>query len=64
MANGDDPEVLASYDIDLPVDAVYAPALTYYVLHRAWAKDADFAANQQNSNQYYDLFKQAVGAES
>jgi hypothetical protein len=64
VASGDDPEVLASYDIDLPVDAVYAPALTYYVLHRAWAKDADFAANQQNSNQYYELFKQAVGAES
>lgn len=64
IADGDDPDMLDSYDIELPIDAVYAPALTYYVLHRAWAKDADFAANQQNSNQYYELFKQAVGAEA
>ena len=64
IATGADDALLASYDITLPIDAVYAPALTYYVLHRGWAKEADFAANQQNSNDYYGLFKQAVGSES
>jgi hypothetical protein len=61
VASGDDPLLLSSYDFTLDVKREFAPALTYYVLHRAWAKDADFAANQQNSNKYYDWFKQAVG---
>lgn len=63
IADGADDTLLASYQIDLPVRDIFAPALTYYVLHRAWAKDADFASNQQNSNKYYELFLSAAGGE-
>lgn len=55
-----DEDLIASYELDLPVRDIFIPALTYYVLHRAWAKDADFAANQQTSNNYYNLFKEAI----
>lgn len=61
IAGGADPLLLASYDVDIPTEGQFAPALTYYVLHRAWAKDADFAANQAMSNRYYDLFLAAIG---
>ena len=61
IAAGANPLLLNSYAFTLDVPREFAPALTYYVLHRAWAKDADFAANQQNSNKYYDWFKQAIG---
>lgn len=61
LASGANPNALASYDVDIPIESQFAPALTYYVLHRAWAKDADYAANQQNSNRYYELFLTAIG---
>jgi hypothetical protein len=52
--------VLADYNMTLPVDEEYAPALTHYVLHRAWAKDADFAGNMDRSNNEYKLFLESI----
>lgn len=61
-----DPDTLSSYDsLDIEMEGVYAPALVYYILSRAWAKDTDFAGNLELSTRYYNLFKSvlATGAD-
>ena len=61
-ANPDDP---ASYDtMEANIEAEYAPALVYYMLSRAWAKDADFAGNMEISTRYYGLFKSMLASGS
>lgn len=54
-------ETLDDYAFALEIDEAFSGALTYYVLARAWAKDADFAANQQNTNRYHALYLEALG---
>ncbi|MCA9327885.1 hypothetical protein KDA14_05135 [Candidatus Saccharibacteria bacterium] len=51
----------ATFDVDLPVDECFAPALIYYILHRAWRKDADYAGKPEVAQVYYDLFLSALG---
>jgi len=52
---------LTSYDVAMPLDDVYAPALGYYILHRAWRKDADFANKPDIAQNYYNLFAATLG---
>lgn len=51
---------LANFNIALPIDDAYSAALTHYVLHRAWAKDADFAGNMERANNEFKLFTDLV----
>jgi hypothetical protein len=48
---------------NLSVSDLYTNALTNYVLHRAYAKDAEFAANGQIAATYYASFQNALTAE-
>lgn len=55
-----DGSALAHFNINLPIDDAYSAALTHYVLHRAWAKDTDFAGNEGRSNNEFKLFMELV----
>lgn len=46
-------------NIDLPDE--WANALRYYVLYRAWSKDAEYAGNSQLAATNYQLFKGELG---
>ncbi len=45
---------------ELPLQDIYVPALTNYVLWRAYNKDIDFSGNMQLSGGYYSAFYQAL----
>ena len=48
-----------SGNIDLPDE--WATALRYYVLYRAWSKDAEYGGNAQLAATNYGLFKAELG---
>ena len=59
-----EPDNIDSYTMAAGVESVYAPALDYYIQSRAWAKDADFAANHELATRYYELFKEVLQREN
>lgn len=61
IAGGAEAEALASYDIDVPLSAVYVNALVDYVLYRAYGKDAAFAGNTQRAALHYQQFANSIG---
>ena len=59
------PDDLSSYtSMEANIESEFSPALVYYMLSRAWAKDSDFAGNMDISTRYYGLFKSVLGATS
>ena len=48
---------------DLPLQDIYAPAITNYVLWRAYNKDIDFSGNVDLAGGYYAAFYQALTGE-
>ena len=46
-------------NIDIPDE--WATALRYYVLFRAWSKDAEYGGNPQLAATNYGLFKAELG---
>ena len=59
------PEFLSSYDpLEIDIGSEFSPALVYYILSRAWAKDSDFAGNMEISTRYYGLFKSVLASNS
>ena len=55
------PDVAAVGD-PITLDDAYAPALGYYVLYRAYNRDAEYAGNAQEAARYYSLFMGLLGA--
>lgn len=51
--------VIATTD-EVPLIDIYAPALTNYVIWRAFTKDSDFAGNLQIAGGYYGAFFQLI----
>lgn len=59
---GATPTAIATYGDAIIIDDIYAPALLNYVLFRAWSKDAEYAANAEMANTFYQAFTaQLVG---
>lgn len=61
IANGADPNALASYDVDVDVKDIYQPVLLDYVLYRAFSKDDIAGAAPPVGAQYFQAFAQAMG---
>jgi hypothetical protein len=55
------PAVVTALTDTLATDESYLPALIDYVLHRAYAKDAEEAANGQLSGAHYAAFASKIG---
>ncbi len=55
------PAEIEDEDDLLAVDDLYGNALLDYILHRAFAKDADSAGNLNRATLHYNAFAQAVG---
>jgi hypothetical protein len=45
----------------IPVDDIYIPAMTDYLLYRAYSKHSKFAGNEQRATNAYSRFGQALG---
>ncbi|AAL49590.1 unknown [Sinorhizobium phage PBC5] len=60
VANGADPEKIASWDIDVGLPEPYSVPLLDYVLYRCHQKD-DTAADLGKATSHYQLFATAVG---
>lgn len=52
---------LDSYDVPLSIEDIYFPALTYFVLYRAFAKDTQYAGSAQRATMFYQQFANALG---
>lgn len=52
----------ASGEIDLPI--TFQSPLLDFVLHRAWAKDAEYAGNAQLSAAYLELWSRAINTQA
>lgn len=60
VADEDDEEDLASYDIDLALPAIYANALVDFVCYRAYSKDTNYASSQRAAA-HYQQFANSIG---
>lgn len=56
-----DPLELESYDVPLGIEDIYFPALTYFVMYRAFAKDTQYAGSAQRATMFYQQFANALG---
>ena len=56
-----DPEDIASYEIDLDIEDIYASALVDYTLYRAYSKDAAIPALAARAQAHYGQFASALG---
>lgn len=50
-----------AYDADLDVSDIYSNAILDYMLYRAYAKEAQFAASAARAAAYYQAFSNAIG---
>lgn len=55
------PAELANLGATITLDDIYATALQYYVLFRAFSKNATYTKSPQNAATYYQLFLQTLG---
>lgn len=46
------------------LDDIYAPAITDWVLYRAYSKDSEYAANEARASAAYQAFNAAIGAKT
>lgn len=56
-----DPMDLASYDVPIGITNIYFNALLYFVLHRAYAKDAQVAGAAARAAAYYQQYANELG---
>lgn len=56
-----EPDELESYAVPLSVDDIYFNALLYFVLHRAYSKDAQVAGAAQRAVMYYQQYANELG---
>lgn len=61
LADGADAENIESYNIPLTVNEIYSNALLYFVLHRAYAKDAQVAGAAARSAAWYQQYANELG---
>ncbi|WP_313824090.1 DUF6682 family protein [Leclercia sp.] len=61
IADGADADNLDSYDIPLTINEIYTNALLYFVLHRAYAKDAQVAGAAARSAAWYQQYANELG---
>lgn len=54
------PDLATDVTDEVPLIDIYAPALTNYVIWRAYTKDSDFAGNIQLAGGYYSAFFQLI----
>lgn len=57
----DDPLELDSYDVAIGITDIYFNALLYFVLHRAYAKDAQVAGAAARAAAYYQQYANELG---
>ena len=55
------PTDLGNTSATIDLDDTYGNAIVYYVLFRAYLKDAEYAGNQQRAGQHYQLFTTSLG---
>lgn len=48
----------------LPVDDVYAEAIAHFVLHRAFSKDAEWAADPVKATQHLEQYRELLSTKS
>ncbi len=56
-----DPEKIASYGTELPLDETYHDALVDYIMYRAYSKDAQFAGMANRAALHYSQFANSLG---
>lgn len=61
IGEDDDPEDLASYEIDLSLPDIYTTALVDFICYRAYAKDAAYTGNPQRATLHYQQFATSIG---
>jgi len=54
------PVIVTALTDALPLQDIYGPALTNYVVWRAFSKDSDFSGNMNLAGGYYSAFVQAL----
>lgn len=59
--NGLNPEDLAAYEVEIPLEDIYSGVLLDYVLYRARSKDAQEAGNATRAALHYQQFANALG---
>lgn len=64
VAAPDNGREIAQYGEIIDIDDVYINALTQYVVHRAYAKDAQAAGNAARSAAAYGMFADALGVKT
>tara|TARA_R110002167_G_scaffold91458_1_gene246097 strand:- start:168603 stop:169268 length:666 start_codon:yes stop_codon:yes gene_type:complete len=58
------PVAISNFDSDnttLPIDDSYLNPIVDFMLHRAYSKDADYAANAARATQHYQVFLSELG---
>lgn len=58
---GADPLLLASYDVAVDIDDLYAGPLLDYIAFRAYSKDESYAGNAGRAQFHYQKFAEALG---
>lgn len=61
LADDADAHSLESYDMPLTVNEIYSNALLYFVLHRAYAKDAQVAGAAARAAAWYQQYANELG---
>ncbi|MCE7797858.1 hypothetical protein LWE61_15000 [Sphingobium sufflavum] len=61
VAEDDEPEEIASYEINLSLPDIYISALVDFVCYRAYSKDSTYAGNGQRATLHYQQFATSVG---
>ena len=61
LDDGADAHSLESYDLPLTVNEIYSNALLYFVLHRAYAKDAQVAGAAARAAAWYQQYANELG---
>lgn len=56
-----EPPVITSLEDVIPLESTWTPVLVNYVLHRAYAKDAEYASNGNLSTGYYEAYLKQLG---
>lgn len=61
LTDSADADSLDSYDIPLGINEIYSNALLYFVLHRAYAKDAQVASAAARAAAWYQQYANELG---
>lgn len=58
---GDEPEAIESYAVDIGLPAIFSNAILDYICYRCYSKDAQYTANMQRAVAHYQQFANSVG---